>query len=105
MCTGSTFRIRVVPKNSTFFLSLRSLHSIPNATSHLHTVIVASASYVPNTAGGSRLPYKMRWLAALREAMHRERAKHKVTTCCSPVSAQRPNPSKPTQADHLPHSN
>eukprot|EP00929_Paragymnodinium_shiwhaense_P090810 TRINITY_DN50912_c0_g4_i1.p1 TRINITY_DN50912_c0_g4~~TRINITY_DN50912_c0_g4_i1.p1 ORF type:complete len:583 (-),score=142.05 TRINITY_DN50912_c0_g4_i1:112-1860(-) len=34
--------------------------------------------YVPNGSGGSRLPYKMRWLRALRQAMQRERSNGKA---------------------------
>eukprot|EP00439_Symbiodinium_sp_Y106_P062924 s1546_g9.t1 len=34
--------------------------------------------YVPNSAGGPRLPYKMRWLEALRRAMELQRQRGKT---------------------------
>jgi len=39
-----------------------------------HGAFVLFNVYVPNTSGGGRLPFKMRWLHALRAAMARERA-------------------------------
>mmetsp|Transcript_7569 Transcript_7569/g.14005 ORF Transcript_7569/g.14005 Transcript_7569/m.14005 type:complete len:582 (+) Transcript_7569:61-1806(+) len=41
-------------------------------TDHGHFVLFNV--YVPNHAGGSRLPFKMRWLHALQAAMRRERS-------------------------------
>ncbi|CAJ1405023.1 unnamed protein product [Effrenium voratum] len=42
-----------------------------------HGAFVVFNVYVPNSAGG-RLPYKLRWLRALRHAMWRERSKGKA---------------------------
>merc|ERR1712224_797666 len=42
-----------------------------------HGRFVVFNVYVPNSRGGVRLPFKMRWLRALRAAMQRERAKGK----------------------------
>lgn len=39
-----------------------------------HGSFVIFNVYVPNSSGGARLPFKMRWLRALREAMCRERS-------------------------------
>mmetsp|Transcript_84222 Transcript_84222/g.234948 ORF Transcript_84222/g.234948 Transcript_84222/m.234948 type:complete len:552 (+) Transcript_84222:41-1696(+) len=43
-----------------------------------HGKFVVFNAYVPNTAGGPRLPFKMRWLEALRAAMCRVRAAGKA---------------------------
>jgi len=42
-----------------------------------HGLFVVFNVYVPNSQGGLRLPFKIRWLRALRAAMQRERAKGK----------------------------
>eukprot|EP00435_Cladocopium_sp_Y103_P017263 s137_g4.t1 len=43
-----------------------------------HGSFVVFNVYVPNSQGGPRLPFKMRWLRALRQAMQRERRKGKA---------------------------
>jgi len=43
-----------------------------------HGSFVLFNVYVPNHSGGSRLPFKLRWLRALRAAMQRERAAGKA---------------------------
>lgn len=43
-----------------------------------HGAFVVFNVYVPNAGGGHRLPYKMRWLRALRAAMGRARAAGKA---------------------------
>jgi len=43
-----------------------------------HGSFVLFNVYVPNSQGGPRLPFKMRWLRALRAAMNRERCKGKA---------------------------
>jgi len=43
-----------------------------------HGAFVLFNVYVPNSSGGSRLPFKLRFLRALRAAMQRERAKGKA---------------------------
>eukprot|EP00747_Dinoflagellata_sp_TGD_P196297 gnl/TRDRNA2_/TRDRNA2_66206_c0_seq1.p1 gnl/TRDRNA2_/TRDRNA2_66206_c0~~gnl/TRDRNA2_/TRDRNA2_66206_c0_seq1.p1 ORF type:complete len:579 (-),score=94.12 gnl/TRDRNA2_/TRDRNA2_66206_c0_seq1:45-1745(-) len=43
-----------------------------------HGTFVLFNAYVPNSAGGTRLPFKLRWLNALRAAMCRTRAAGKA---------------------------
>lgn len=43
-----------------------------------HGSFVVFNVYVPNSQGGPRLPFKLRWLRALRQAMQRERRKGKA---------------------------
>ena len=43
-----------------------------------HGSFVLFNAYVPNSAGGPRLPFKMRWLRALQHAMWRERSRGKA---------------------------
>ncbi|CAK9117209.1 unnamed protein product [Durusdinium trenchii] len=43
-----------------------------------HGSFVLFNAYVPNAAGGPRLPFKLRWLRALKHAMWRERSKGKA---------------------------
>ena len=53
-----------------------------------HGKFVVFNCYVPNSGGGPRIPYKQRWLRALRAAMQRERASGKAVLLVGDMNLQ-----------------
>ena len=55
-----------------------------------HGAFVLFNVYAPNASGGTRMGYKLRWMAALRAAMVRERASGKPASFHMLLSCQTP---------------
>ena len=63
-----------------------------------HGSFVVFNVYVPNGSGGKRLPYKSRWLWALRSAMERQRQSGKAVVLAGDLNLKHRDEDTPWSA-------